>query len=112
METGQLEEMAGEDFDLGRAEVGREGGDLVFVGAAGGLALVLEGGGIGGLIQEGVGAAGGGEEKGQGGDGPHADGGAFVCPFGAGIGAEGLGMKAEAEGDEEVVGPQGLALEE
>jgi hypothetical protein len=112
VESGQLQEMAGERFDFAGAEVRGEGGDLVTVGTAGVLALLLGGSGIGGLIQEGVGAAGRGEEEGQGGNRPHAGGGLFVCPFGPWIGAEGLGMEAEAEGDEEVVGPQGQPLEE
>jgi hypothetical protein len=112
VESGQLQEMAGEGLDFAGAEVRREGGDLVTVGPAGVLALLLGGSGIGGLIQEGVGPARCGEEEGQRGNGPHADGGLFVCPFGPWIGAEGLGMEAEAEGDEEIIGPQGQPLEE
>jgi hypothetical protein len=112
VETGQLQEMAGEGLDFAGAEVRREAGDLISIGPAGLFALLLRFGGIGSLIQESVGAARHGKNEGQGGNGPHAGGGLFVCPFGPWIGAEGLGMEAEAEGDEEIIGPQGQPLEE
>lgn len=103
--------MAGEGGDLGGAEVGRPFGDGVPEGAAGGLAAFLRGIGIGGVVKELVSLDRVREEKAEGGDGPHAEGGVVVCPVRAGIVAEGLGVEAEAEGDEEVVGPQGEVFE-
>lgn len=103
--------MTGEGGDLGGVVGGGGPGDDGAKLTLGGLAAFLGGIGIGGLIQEAEGLFRLGEDKAQGGDGPHAEGGVVVCPVRAGIMAEGLGVEAEAEGDEEVVGPQGEAFE-
>lgn len=111
MKSGELEQVAGEDLDFGSVELGGELGDEEAEGAAGGFMLVLAGIGIGGLVEEVPGFGGAGEEEAEGGQGGHAPGSIRIRPVGAGIVAEGLGVEAEAEGDEEVVGPEGEAFE-
>lgn len=103
--------MTGEGGDLGGVEIGGKGGDGIPEGKAGAFPHVVGGIGIRGVIEELVGFLGVREEEAEGGNGPHAEGGVVVCPVRAGIMAEGLGVEAEAEGDEEVVGPQGEAFE-